>query len=127
MTMPTTRLGRSGLVISRQVLGTMTFGLQTDEATSFAILDAALAGGINCIDSADVYPLGGTLETAGRSEEIIGRWLRAGGPGRRSQVVLATKAVGPMGPQDWNQGASRMHLLSAIDASLARLQVDHVV
>jgi 1-deoxyxylulose-5-phosphate synthase len=126
MTMPTTRLGRSGLTISRQVLGTMTFGLQTDESTSFAILDAAVAGGINCIDTADVYPLGGTLETAGRTEEIIGRWLQAGGAARRGQIVLATKAVGKMGPHDWNQGASRMHLLSAIDASLARLQVDHV-
>jgi aryl-alcohol dehydrogenase-like predicted oxidoreductase len=126
MTMPTTRLGRSGLVVSRQVLGTMTFGLQTDEATSFAILDAAVAGGINFIDTADVYPLGGTLDTAGSTEAIIGRWLQAGGPARRRGLVLATKAVGKMGPHDWDGGASRKHLLDAIDASLARLQVDHV-
>jgi 1-deoxyxylulose-5-phosphate synthase len=124
--MPTTRLGRTGLVVSRQVLGTMTFGLQTDEATSFAILDAAVAGGINFIDTADVYPLGGTLQTAGRTEEIIGRWLKAGGPARRRSLVLATKAVGKVGPNDWDGGASRKHLLDAIDASLARLQVDHV-
>jgi aryl-alcohol dehydrogenase-like predicted oxidoreductase len=124
--MPTTRLGRSGLLVSRQVLGTMTFGLQTDESTACAILDAAVAGGINFIDTADVYPLGGTLDTAGRTEEIIGRWLKAGGPARRRSLVLATKAVGKMGPQDWDGGASRKHLLDAIDASLARLQVDHV-
>jgi aryl-alcohol dehydrogenase-like predicted oxidoreductase len=124
MTMPTTRLGRSGLIVSRQALGTMTFGLQTDEAGSHAILDKALAGGINFIDTADVYPLGGTLETAGRTEEIIGRWLRRGH--RRSRVVLATKAVGRMGPDPWDQGASRKHLLEAIDASLVRLQTDHV-
>ena len=126
MTMTTTRLGGTGLVVSRQVLGTMTFGLQTDEATSFAILDAAVAGGINFIDTADVYPLGGTLDTAGRTEAIIGRWLQAGGPARRRSIVLATKAVGKMGPHDWDGGASRKHLLEAIDASLARLQVDHV-
>ena len=126
MTMPTTRLGRSGLIISRQALGTMTFGLQTDEATSHAILDNALAGGISFIDTADVYPLGGTLANVGDTETIIGRWLQAGGPARRNRVVLATKAVGKMGPEPWNQGASRKHLLQAIDASLARLQTDHV-
>ena len=126
MTLATTRLGRTGLNVSRLALGTMTFGLQTDEATSHRILDRAAAGGINFLDTADVYPLGGTLETAGRTEEIIGRWLRAQGANRRGDFILATKAVGKMGPQAWNQGASRKHLLAAIDASLARLQVDHV-
>jgi aryl-alcohol dehydrogenase-like predicted oxidoreductase len=96
--MPTTRFGRSGLVVSRLALGTMTFGLQTDETTSHAILDAAAAGGINFIDTADVYPLGGTLRPAGRTEEIIGRWLKAGGAARSRSIVLATKAVGKMGP-----------------------------
>ena len=126
MSIPQIRLGRSGLTVSRLVLGTMTFGLQTDEATSYRILDQAAAGGINFLDTADVYPLGGTLETAGRTEEVIGRWLRQGGGNRRSEFVLATKAVGKMGPHPWDQGASRKHLLSAIDASLARLQTDHV-
>ncbi len=126
MTIATTRLGRTGLVVSRLALGTMTFGLQTDEAVSQRILDTASDGGVNFIDTADVYPLGGTIETAGRTEEIIGRWLRAGGPGRRAAVVLATKAVGRIGPNPWDQGASRKHLLDAIDASLRRLQTDHV-
>lgn len=126
MSLPTTRLGRTGLTVSRLALGTMTFGLQTDEATSHRILDAATEGGINFLDTADVYPLGGTVETTGRTEEIIGRWLRAQGPSRRSQFVLATKAVGKVGPNSWDQGASRKHLLDAIDASLKRLQTDHV-
>lgn len=125
MSLGTTRLGRSGLVISRQILGTMTFGLQTDEATAFAILDKALAAGITTIDTADVYPLGGTLATVGGTEALIGRWLRQV-PGRRAQVVLATKAAGTTGPAPWDRGASRKHLLAAIDASLARLQTDHV-
>ncbi len=126
MGIPTTRLGRTGLTMSRLALGTMTFGLQTDEPTSHRILDTAADGGINFLDIADVYPLGGTLETAGRTEEIVGRWLRAKGSGRRGQFIVATKAVGKMGPNSWNQGASRKHLLDAIDASLKRLQTDYV-
>jgi len=126
MNMPTTRLGRSGLTVSRLALGTMTFGLQTDEAASHRILDKAVAGGINFIDTADVYPLGGTVETTGRTEAIIGRWLQAKGPSGRAQLIVATKAVGKVGPNAWDQGASRKHLLDAIDASLARLQTDHV-
>ena len=104
----------------------MTFGLQTDEAVSHRILDTATEGGINLLDTADVYPLGGTVETAGRTEEIIGRWLRAKGASRRRDFVLATKAVGKVGPNAWDQGASRKHLLDAIDASLKRLQTDYV-
>ena len=124
MSISTVRLGRSGLQVSRLALGTMTFGLQTEEAESQRILDKAFAAGVSFIDTADVYPLGGTLQTNGRTEEIIGRWLRQ--HGRRDQGVLATKEVGRMGEQAWNQGASRKHLLAAIDASLARLQTDHV-
>ncbi len=124
--LPTTRLGRTGLQVSRLALGTMTFGLQTDEATSFQILDRASQAGINLVDTADVYPLGGTVATTGATESIIGRWLHAGGPARRAATVLATKAVGKVGPHPWNQGASAKHLLAAIDASLARLQTDHV-
>src|ERR1700710_1111566 len=123
MTIPTTRLGRTGLTVSRLALGTMTFGLQTDEAVSHRILDRAAEGGITFLDTADVYPLGGDIKTAGRTEEIVGRWLRAKGASRRSDFIVATKAVGKMGPHAWDQGASRKHLLDAIDASLKRLQV----
>lgn len=126
MSIPTTRLGRTGLTVSRLALGTMTFGLQTEESVSHAILNKATDGGINFLDIADVYPLGGGLETAGRTEEIVGRWLKNQGASRRGDFIVATKAVGKMGPNAWDQGASRKHLLAAIDASLKRLQLDHV-
>ncbi|OKH33254.1 alcohol dehydrogenase [[Phormidium ambiguum] IAM M-71] len=122
MTLPTTKLGQTGLTVSRFVLGTMTFGLQSDEETSRQILDSAADAGINFLDTADVYPLGGGLATAGRTEEIIGRWLK----GKREQFILATKCVGNVGPSPWDQGASRKHILDAIDASLRRLQTDYV-
>jgi aryl-alcohol dehydrogenase-like predicted oxidoreductase len=116
------RLGRTGLPVSRLCLGTMTFGLQCDEKTSFAILDRAASGGITFLDTSDVYPVGGNLETVGRTEEIIGRWLE----GRRQDFVVATKCFGAMGPRPWDQGLSRKHILDAIDASLRRLRTDYV-
>jgi aryl-alcohol dehydrogenase-like predicted oxidoreductase len=122
MSIPTTRLGRTGLNVSRLALGTMTFGLQTEEAVAHLILSKAASAGVNFLDTADVYPLGGGLDTAGRTEEIVGRWLK----GQRHAYILATKAVGKMGPNPWDQGASRKHLLDAIDASLRRLQTDYV-
>jgi aryl-alcohol dehydrogenase-like predicted oxidoreductase len=121
-----TRLGRTGLTVSRLALGTMTFGLQADEAVSHRILDKAAEGGINFLDTADAYPLGGTVETTGRTEEIVGRWLRAQGASGRARFIVATKAFNRVGPNPWDQGASRKHLLDAIDASLRRLQTDHV-
>ena len=123
---PLVRFGRTGLQVSRLALGTMTFGLQTDEPTSRAILDKAVASGITFIDTANRYPSGGTHETAGRTEEIIGRWLRDGGAARRGRLVVATKAGGDMGPNPWDRGTSRRHLLEAVDASLKRLQLDCV-
>jgi aryl-alcohol dehydrogenase (NADP+) len=122
MTLPTTKLGQTGLTVSRLVLGTMTFGLQTDEETSIKILDTAAEAGINFLDTADVYPLGGGLPTAGRTEEIIGRWLK----GKREHFIVATKAVGKVGTAPWDQGSSRKHILDAIDASLRRLGTDYV-
>jgi len=117
-----TKLGNTGLTVSRLCLGTMTFGLQSDEETSRAVLDAAAEGGITFLDTADVYPLGGGLSTAGRTEEIVGRWLK----GKRERFVVATKCVGKVGPAPWDQGASRKHIVSALDASLQRLQTDYV-
>jgi 1-deoxyxylulose-5-phosphate synthase len=117
-----TRFGRTGLRVSKLCLGTMTFGLQCDEAQSHAILDTAAEGGIDFIDTANVYPLGGDRTTAGRTEEIIGRWLR----GKRSQFIVATKCVGVMGPKPWERGMSRKHILDAIDGSLRRLATDYV-
>lgn len=116
------RMGRTGLQVSRLCLGTMTFGLQCSEEESVAILDRAADAGITFVDTADVYPLGGTADDVGRTEEIVGRWMK----GRRDQVILATKCVGPMGPQRWNRGSSRKHIREAVEASLRRLQTDHI-
>lgn len=120
--MDTRQLGRTGLRVPPLCLGTMTFGLQCDEATSFAILDRASDGGIDFIDTADVYPLGGGIDTVGRTEEIVGRWLRD--RGARERVVLATKCAGAMGPGANDIGLSRMHIHKAIDESLRRLGTD---
>jgi aryl-alcohol dehydrogenase (NADP+) len=116
------KLGRTGLSVSRLCLGTMTFGLQCDEATSFAILDHAASAGITFLDTADVYPLGGSLDTVGRTEEIVGRWL----DGRRQNFVVATKCSGAMSGRPWDRGGSRKHVLDAIDGSLRRLRTDYV-
>jgi aryl-alcohol dehydrogenase (NADP+) len=116
------KFGRTGLRVSRLCLGTMTFGLQCDEPQSHAILDAATEGGIDFLDTADVYPMGGGRATAGRTEQFIGSWLK----GKRQQVILATKCVGQVGPKPWDQGMSRKHILDAIDASLGRLGTDYV-
>lgn len=116
------RFGRTGLQVSRLCLGTMTFGLQCDEKTSFAILDAAAGYGITFLDTADAYPLGDKLENMGRTEEILGKWLK----GRREQFVVATKCSGKVGPAAWNQGTSRKHVMRAIDDSLRRLGTDYV-
>ena len=119
------RFGRTGLQVSRLCLGTMTFGLQCDEPTSIAILDRAAEAGITFLDTADVYPLGGGLGHAGATEQIIGRWLQAA-PGRREDVVLASKCFGAMGERPWQKGNSRKHIVEAVEASLTRLQTDYL-
>lgn len=116
------RLGRTGLQVSRICLGTMTFGFQVDEDGSRAILDYAADKGVTFLDAADVYPLGGDLTTAGRTEEILGRWLA----GKREAFVVATKCFGPMGRRPWDMGNSRRHIMDAVDASLRRLQTDFI-
>lgn len=116
------RFGPSGLHVSRLCLGTMTFGLQCDEKTSFAILDAAAGHGITFLDTANAYPLGGKLEDMGRTEAILGKWLK----GKREQFVIATKCSGKMGDAPWQQGTSKKHVMRAIDDSLKRLGTDYV-
>jgi aryl-alcohol dehydrogenase (NADP+) len=116
------RLGSSGLRVSRLCLGTMTFGLQVDEAASVKILDHSADLGVTFLDTADAYPLGGDLTTVGRTEEIVGRWLA----GRRDQYVLATKCFMPVGSNPWDTGNSRRHIMDAVDASLRRLQTDWI-
>jgi aryl-alcohol dehydrogenase (NADP+) len=100
----------------------MTFGYQCDEKTSFAILDRAVESGIDFLDTADVYPLGGTHETAGRTEEIIGRWMAD--RGSRRALIVASKCAGAMGPGPYEGGLSRYHIIRACEDSLRRLGTD---
>jgi aryl-alcohol dehydrogenase-like predicted oxidoreductase len=116
------RLGRAGLKVSEICLGTMTFGLQTQRAESFAIMDAAAERGVDFFDVADVYPVGGTLDTVGRTEEFVGDWLS----GKRERFVLATKTHGAMGSGRNDRGNSRKHVIAACEASLRRLKTDYI-
>lgn len=118
------KFGRTGMPVSQLCLGTMTFGLQCDEATSIEILDTAFDAGISFVDTADMYPNGHEGELAGRTEEIIGRWMAEGN--RREDVILASKFWAPMGPNPWNRGASRKHVIGALEASLRRLQTEYL-
>jgi aryl-alcohol dehydrogenase-like predicted oxidoreductase len=85
------QFGRTGLSVSRLCLGTMTFGLQTDAQVSHRIIDHATDAGVNFIDTADVYPLGAKFDAVGRTEEVVGSWLK----GKRDRFILATKAARP--------------------------------
>lgn len=113
------QFGRTGLTVSRLILGTGTFGKQTGEAEGHRILDKAAEAGVNVIDTADMYPPGAE---PGGAEIITGRWLKD----KRGQFILATKGGGRTGPAAWDAGNSRKHLLAAVDASLRRLNTDHV-
>jgi aryl-alcohol dehydrogenase-like predicted oxidoreductase len=115
-----TRLGRSGLSVSRLVLGTMNLGSRTSEQDGHAILDRAHEHGINFFDTANVY---GTQR--GDTEQILGRWFAQGG-GRRDRTVLATKVYLPMGDWPGESGLSALHIRRACEASLKRLQTDHI-
>jgi aryl-alcohol dehydrogenase-like predicted oxidoreductase len=111
-------LGNSGAVVSNYALGTMTFGNEATEETSYQILDDYFAAGGNFIDTADVY-------STGISEEIIGRWL-AKRPELRDKAVIATKGRFPMGQAPNDVGTSRRHLTRALDDSLRRLGVEQI-
>jgi aryl-alcohol dehydrogenase-like predicted oxidoreductase len=123
------RLGRSPIVVSKICMGTMTFGSQADEATSLRILDQSFEAGINFFDTAENYPVPPSEDWAGRTEEIIGRWLKTK---RRDAVILATKVCGPS--HGWIKGAQRAgmtaldrhNITRAIEASLKRLGTDYV-
>jgi aryl-alcohol dehydrogenase-like predicted oxidoreductase len=117
-----TKFGATGLTVSRLCLGTMTFGGQCDETISGSIMNKAFQGGITFFDTANSYPFGSGWEDKGRTEEIVGRWLK----GRRHQVILASKGGSRIGPAPWEAGGSRKHLLDAIDGSLRRLGTDYL-
>jgi len=115
------KLGKSDLKVAPLVLGGNVFGWTADEATSFKLLDAFVAGGFNMVDTADVYsrwaPAGG-----GASEKVIGKWLAQGG--KRDKIVLATKLGSEMG--EGMKGLSAKYMVEAVEASLKRLQTDYI-
>lgn len=117
-----THLGRSGLKVSRLVLGTMNFGPQTTEEDSHRIMDAAHDAGINYFDTANVY---GQHKGRGATETIVGNWF-AQGDGRRERTVLATKLYGEMGDWPNENRLSALNIRRALDASLKRLQTDYI-
>jgi aryl-alcohol dehydrogenase-like predicted oxidoreductase len=116
------RLGRTALRVSELCLGTMNFGPLTSEADAFVIMDHALDHGINFFDTANRY---GGDKGPGATEAIVGRWLAQGGD-RREKVVLATKVFGPMTSWPNDGGLSARHIRGACEASLRRLQTDHI-
>ncbi|MDM0045764.1 aldo/keto reductase [Variovorax dokdonensis] len=115
-------LGRSGLQVSPLAFGGNVFGWTVDEPMSFRLLDAWLDAGFNFIDTADVYSIWAPGHVGGESETIIGKWLRQSG--RRNEVVIATKVGKPMGGD--KKGLSPAYIKQAVEASLKRLQCDHI-
>jgi aryl-alcohol dehydrogenase-like predicted oxidoreductase len=116
------QLGRSELKVSPLCFGGNVFGWTADEPTSFALLDRFVDAGLNFIDTADVYSAWAPGNKGGESEIIIGNWLKQrGGPDR---VVIATKVGSEMGPG--KKGLSKRYIMEAVEASLKRLQIDHI-
>ncbi|MCI1746735.1 MAG: aldo/keto reductase [Acidipropionibacterium sp.] len=126
-TMEYSHLGRSGLLVSAVGLGCMNFGDATDESEAFGIMDRAVELGVNFFDTADVYggPQKPDMEKGyGISEEIVGNWLQKSG--HRDDIVLATKLYQPMGFGPNDRHLSAYHIRRAVEASLRRLQTDHI-
>ncbi len=114
-------LGRSGLSIAPIVFGGNVFGWTADEATSFALLDAFVGSGFNCIDTADAYSRWVPGHKGGESETIIGNWLKR--RGRRDDVIIATKVGADMGE---GRNLTRGYILRSVEGSLRRLQTDYI-
>ena len=123
------RLGGSGITVSEICMGTMTFGSQCDESLSFRIMDRAFDAGIDFYDAAEMYPVPPTVEAFGRTEEIVGRWLKTK---PREAVIVATKITGPA--HGWfvppvrhgHSALDRVQIIRAVEASLRRLQTDYI-
>jgi len=125
--MKTIQLGQSDLHVTPICLGTMTFGEQVDEATSYDILDRSLERGVNFIDTAEMYAVPLRSNASAATEKIIGNWL-VKHPGARQKLVLATKVAGPSRSMPWIRSGSPdltgADILAACDGSLQRLQTD---
>jgi len=118
-------LGHTGLKVSELCLGTMQFGWTADEAIAYQILDAAYAGGINFIDTADIYSNWVEGNPGGVAESIIGQWIKRSAIPRH-KLVIATKVRGRMGDGANDEGLSRAHIMHAVEDSLRRLQTDYI-
>ena len=120
------KLGSSGLEVSRCCLGTMTWGNQNTEGQGHEQMDYAVAQGINFFDTAEMYAVPPSEKTYGKTEEIIGTWFKKSG--KRKDIILATKIAGP-GPADIRDGKNRIdakNIPLAVEASLKRLQTDYI-
>ena len=123
------RLGKSAIFVSDICMGTMTFGAQTDEKTTFKILDKCFDSGIDFYDCAEMYPIPPRVETAGISEQILGRWMKTKD---RDALIIATKVSGP--GHGWfpatvrggKANLDRHHIMRAVEGSLQRLQTDYI-
>ena len=124
------RLGSSAMYVTDICMGTMTFGLQADEPTSFAIMDRAVEAGIDFFDTAEMYPVPPSAKLFGVTEEIVGRWMKQ--RGNRDQIILATKVTGP--GHGWFRpdirhgftALDRRQIFKAVEDSLRRLQTDYI-
>ncbi|MGI2182948.1 NADP(H)-dependent aldo-keto reductase [Shewanella oncorhynchi] len=121
------RIPHSNLEVSKICLGTMTWGEQNTQAEAFAQLDYAIGNGINFIDTAEMYPVPPKPETQGETERILGQYIKA--RGNRDDLVIATKIAAPGGKSDYirkNMALDWNNIHQAVDASLARLQIDTI-
>jgi aryl-alcohol dehydrogenase-like predicted oxidoreductase len=119
------KLGRTGLKVSELCMGSMQFGWTCDEATAYEILTAAFEGGINFIDTADIYSVWAKDNPGGVAETIIGKWVKKNRV-PREQLVIATKVRGRMGQGPNAEGLSRAHMMKAVEDSLRRLDTDYI-
>ena len=123
------RLGKSGITVSEICLGTMTFGLQSDEKESFAIMDKAFEAGVNFMDTAEIYPVPPSVDHFGITEEIVGKWIKHK---PRGSLIIATKVTGP--GHGWftppvrsgMTSLDRHHIRMAVEGSLKRLRTDYI-
>ncbi len=119
------KLGRTGLKVSELCMGTMQFGWTADEKTSLQVLSASWEAGINFYDTADVYSRWAEGNPGGVAETILGKWMKQSKI-PRDRIILATKVRGTMSDDPNDVGLSRRHIMHAVEASLRRLQIDHI-
>lgn len=123
--MKTKRLGNTGLKVSTLCMGTMQFGWSVDEADTHKILSATFEAGVNFFDTADIYSKWVEGNPGGVSETYIGNWMKQSKI-PRDQIVLASKVRGQLGKGPNDEGLNRVHIMNSVEASLRRLQTDHL-